>query len=339
MEALLDNADCQKSGKAQSYQLYGLSIQSDILLPVPAERMADRRTPDVVIKQAPHGRSAPAPDGPMISREICEGPCHNGAPYFSVHRGPGGAWLWNGGVGTCHIAPGERRVDVYPEPDVDGRVIGLFVLGQVLTFILCKLGFPTLHASAVDTDRGAVVFLGPKGQGKSTMAAAFVHRRAPLLTDDVLPMKMVNQDVYGIPGPAIMKVWPATALHTLGIPDGLPDLHPHVDKKLLTLDGAVGGVKEPVRLHAVYVLQRSESANDQPVSCTFQSLSGSEAIAALLSQLPAASYYLSARETALFLPFFSRLAVQTKVRMLRYPNGFQHHDMVYAKILADMERP
>jgi len=103
-----------------------------------------------------------------------------------VHRGPGGAWIWQRGTATFHIAPDARRVRVYPEGEADERAIGLGLAGPVLLYIVHKLGRPSLHAGAVVTEHGAVGFLGQQGQGKSTITASFLRHGAALLTDDAL---------------------------------------------------------------------------------------------------------------------------------------------------------
>ena len=51
--------------------------------------------------------------------------------------------------------------------------------------LLQQRGVMTLHASAIETQAGAVLFAGPSGIGKSSLAAALVERGNTMLADDV----------------------------------------------------------------------------------------------------------------------------------------------------------
>lgn len=79
------------------------------------------------------------------------------------------------------------------------------LLGRVIATAMYHDGLLPLHASAVLTREGVVAFLGPKGVGKSTLAAALVRAGAPLVTDDTLPV-----DLSEVP-----MAWPG--VHTLRV--------------------------------------------------------------------------------------------------------------------------
>src|SRR6185436_71718 len=113
-------------------------------------------------------------------------------------------------------SPDARRVRAYLEDGVDQQAVGLALVGPVLLFMRHKLGNPSLHASAVLTDHGAAVFLGPSGQGKSSMAASFLRDGAVLLTDDALPLQAREEGIFGLPGVPFMKLWNETAVCALG---------------------------------------------------------------------------------------------------------------------------
>ena len=66
------------------------------------------------------------------------------------------------------------------------ELLRLPLLGPVIATYLHASGSFVLHASAVTTPFGAVAFLGDKGAGKSTTAAAFIRQGLQLLTDDLL---------------------------------------------------------------------------------------------------------------------------------------------------------
>src|SRR3712207_8558691 len=47
---------------------------------------------------------------------------------------------------------------------------------------------------------------------------------------------------------------------------------------------------------------------------------------------------VQASEAAALLPIYAQLASQSPVRILSFPNGFEYHDAVHARVLADLDR-
>jgi hypothetical protein len=314
------------------YSMYGLSVLSDIRLPIAPLPVAPAETPDVVFVRAHPNEPTPEPEGQLIATE----PCRLHGIELTAHRGPSGCVIWARDIGTCHILPGAQRVVVYPDHAADPgeRAIALMLAGQVSVFVLHQRGRPTLHASAVVTPHGGLVFFGPSGQGKSTMAACFIRRGAALLTDDVLPLQVHDDGVYARPSLPYMKVWPKTAGGALNLADNLPGLTEYHDKRLLTLDGRFHFAETPARLRACYILSRYSPEETGNADVTIRGLSAREGVAALLAQVSRGACLLP-HEAARFLPVYAQLAAQAPVRLLRYPNGFEHHDAVYACVLAD----
>jgi hypothetical protein len=76
-------------------------------------------------------------------------------------------------------------------PVISGRkeVIPIVIPGTITAFLLAMTGRCVLHGSAVDVGGHGIGFVGPSGQGKSTMAAIFCSAGANLVTDDVLPLE------------------------------------------------------------------------------------------------------------------------------------------------------
>jgi hypothetical protein len=159
---------------------------------------------------------------PWNSTGLLSPSCPVHGAHMREYRDSDGVWIWLQDIGTFRVAPDGREVDVYPDAGVDDRMLGLAIEGPVLLFVRHLRGYPTLHASAIVTPRGVVAFLGPRGRGKSTMAATFLRRGAALLTDDALPLLVGDDGIYAVPGPPIMKLWSETAQHALEVVDELP---------------------------------------------------------------------------------------------------------------------
>ncbi len=145
------------------YLAYGLRFRSQIVLPfVPA---AGEREPDVVIRL-----------GSVPEMDAGDAAC--------------GLWSSRPDLFTLNVDAVARYAardgrEIVVDPAGDDATVRTFLLGSVLAACLQQRGMLTLHASAVATPTGAVLFAGASGHGKSTLAAAFVERGYPLVADDV----------------------------------------------------------------------------------------------------------------------------------------------------------
>ena len=148
-------------------------------------------------------------------------------PHLQVTIGSDTIRLTWSTVGTFWVR-GTSTITVAPYDGVLASTVRLPLLGVVLGVLLHRRGIFTLHASAVAIDGVGVAFVGGKGAGKSTLAAALQHRGHPLLTDDILAL---DTDA--------MKVAPAypqlklrsDAVDAIGLPDRLVEpLDPTLEK-------------------------------------------------------------------------------------------------------------
>jgi hypothetical protein len=110
-----------------------------------------------------------------------------------------------------------------------------YLLGHVLSFALVTQGYEPLHATTVVVDDRAVAFLGHGGDGKSTLAAAFLHAGHRILTDDLLLIGEVDGTLCGFPGPPRIKLFPHIARRFLPrLAPGVP-VYPEAEKLILPL--------------------------------------------------------------------------------------------------------
>ena len=83
-----------------------------------------------------------------------------------------------------YLVTGGRDVRVEPCGGSDHEV-GVFLTGPVFAALLRQRNVVAFHASAIETDVGAVLFAGRSGSGKSSLLAALVDRGYAMLADDV----------------------------------------------------------------------------------------------------------------------------------------------------------
>ncbi|MDJ0707496.1 MAG: hypothetical protein QNJ46_29835 [Leptolyngbyaceae cyanobacterium MO_188.B28] len=148
------------------YRAYGLTFQSH--LPLPGLLPAENRTPDVSIGYGEIPAALPDP-----------------ATRFGIWEAAPNKFLLN----VSHVARylilngQEIRIEAAPESTEDD--IRTFLLSSALAALLQQRHILTLHASAIQTAQGAVLFLGSSGSGKSTLLAGLLKRGYAMLTDDV----------------------------------------------------------------------------------------------------------------------------------------------------------
>jgi hypothetical protein len=314
-----------------AYRIFGLLLRSEIPLPVPQVTGLDNVLPDCVVRRAAFGAVA-APEGPVLATKYRS----DGSAQCIRRSGEQGEWIWNREIGTFHISRDGRQVVTYPEPGAADAVLSMLIMGQIAVLLLHHRAVPCLHASAVCTDNGTAGFLGVHGQGKSTMAACFLRRGAALLSDDVLPLRLRPEGTMAGPCLPIMKMWPETVTEALALTETLPDIYEGLNKKLLMVGNRFPVLESAAKLSALYVLYRYDPKAAGRTELEIRPLTPMEAMPILLSQLSWSSVRAPAEVAALF-PLFARLMAQTPVRLLSYPNGFEHQDALYAGIMRDLE--
>ncbi len=179
------------------YRAYNLTIHCDVELP---ELLPGHGAADVVIRQGLTPPHLPGmADDPRYFQAI-EGQLLLKIPDVARF------WVRNGEEIVIEPAAGSLPGD-----------IRAFLLGSCLGALLHQRGALALHASAIRTEAGAVLFAGHSGSGKSTLLTAFLQRGYPMLADDVCAI-VAGETGRLIVLPAIprSKLW-ADAAAGLGI--------------------------------------------------------------------------------------------------------------------------
>jgi hypothetical protein len=189
------------------YQAYGLTIHSELALPELVPSTTEEI--DVSIRFGRVDRST------MKVNRL--------GTYLNVTPQEV-AFFWDG-VGGMLVRDG-KEVIIDPLPGVEERLLRLPILGIIFSVILHHRGFLVLHASAVEVNGGAAVFLGGRGWGKSTLAATLYGRGHRPISDDLVAIDLHSEKMpVVIPGFPQFKLLPDAAAQALGDdPDTLPRL-------------------------------------------------------------------------------------------------------------------
>jgi hypothetical protein len=215
-----------------SYTAFRLNIQSDFQLP---ELTPGSSVPDIYIRRGCLG-SAPADE----------------TPIQCIRASQNEALLSWGQVGLA-LVRGGTEILFDPAPGVHEDTVRLFLSGAALGVLLHQRGMTVLHASAVAVHGKVVAFIGDKGAGKSSTAAALCARGHALVSDDLLAIHFDPQGKpFGIFSYPQLKIWPDTA-QTLGMePASMARIRPEIEKRLLQSDLLDPKIEYP--LQTIFVL-------------------------------------------------------------------------------------
>lgn len=216
----------------RAYRAYGLTIGCDFevpeLAPAPEEQL------DVRVVRGRLPREVP---------DIAEGIVFDFKPQ-SMYFG----WPTFG-----HFLLTEDNTILYDTEPGCEHMMGPALLGPVMSVVLHRAGRLLLHSSAVSHGEQVSFFLGDKGAGKSTTAAALVGAGYSLVTDDLLVLETPPGEAPRVsPGYPQLKLSPEAA-SLLGDTE-TADLTPLYDKARVRL---LEGFSEQARpISAGYVLKR-----------------------------------------------------------------------------------
>ncbi len=154
------------------YRAYGLNVDSDVELPWPSAAARNGEI-DVAIRLGDVPRYLESPVDRHGYWQTADG-------AFLINPDGGPRWL---------VSEKGRLVRVAPAKDGD---VGVHLIDSVLAACLQMRGIIALHASAIATAAGAVLFMGSVGVGKSSLAAALTDRGYPLLADGIAAIARDN---------------------------------------------------------------------------------------------------------------------------------------------------
>ena len=178
-----------------NYQVFGGVLRSE--LEFPELDLVTRGEPDWTLTVT----TAPAPDVPL-GDPLGEDKVDQGVMVRSFAT-PHGFRLVYDDTGVFDVTAGGREVRWHRPESADLEAGRLDVLGRVLALALHASGWLSLHGSAVAMADGAVAFLAPKGNGKSTLAFALMRGGAALMTDDTV---VIGKGVPATVRPGVQSV-------------------------------------------------------------------------------------------------------------------------------------
>lgn len=155
-------------------------------------------------------------------------------------------------VGTFLVRNG-REIIVDPVPEVDEQLLRLPVIGVAFAVLLQQRGRLVFHGSAISISGRAAIFIGDKGQGKSTISAALHREGHGFVADDVTAVDLHPARVAMVLSSfANIKLWPDSVAALGEDPESMPRIASVTEKRDLPFRGEISG--ESSKLRCIYVL-------------------------------------------------------------------------------------
>lgn len=318
---------------AAHHTVYGLRICSN--RPIPGFLLdAPNAQPDVKVEVRQAGPAegiASHPGAELVySSPEFDRP---GRPTLQVwkRRNAGFHFLYEDDT-RIEVSSAADRIEAYSPPGASFEDTAYYVAGPALGFVLRLRGVTEIHASAVLWNKGAVLFVGSVGAGKSTMAAAMSRAGCPLIAEDLAALSQ-KRGRFGVwKGYPRINLWPESVFALFGSQNTLPEIAPPWPKRYLALDpDEFRSIDDPVPICAIYFLaERTESSLFKA-----SEMGPSEALLALIGN--AYMNYLPGTEPEKRnFDTFAQLSRRVPVRRLSFPEG--DPEAVCTAVLDDLDR-
>lgn len=130
------------------------------------------------------------------------------SPSFSIRlvTKPNGCWIQqnfsieNETQCVFEVAPDGRTLHSWSLPSVHPEDVVELCSEPVMRTVLSRLGYPALHAAALSRNGQAILVMGQKGAGKSTLASALQQEGWTLLADDLVRVAKIENSWRAFPG-------------------------------------------------------------------------------------------------------------------------------------------
>lgn len=279
------------------YTLYGLQVAS--ALECPELRPGQTNAPDVTIRYGPVSAD-PNPSGRVVART-------DGADAYLLDIPD---------VARFRIVSGCEIV-IDRDAQAEDAAVRLFLLGSACGALLHQRGITPLHGSAVGVDRcgggGAILFCGPQGHGKSTLAAAFAARGHPLLSDDVCALTLDAGGVWLHPAFPRLNLLPDAAQQLAVDVGDSADVQPFTGKHLVPV---AHFASQSTRLLAVYELHPA------PVEAVhLRPLAGYEQLTSLMGNTYRVQFVREMGHAARHFAALQRIARHVRVVRVERPDA------------------
>ena len=180
-------------------------------------------------------------------------------------------------TGGCLI-----QIDLYEQADLE--LVAVYLLGTCMGALLMQRGMVTLHGSTIVMNGQSVIITGRCGAGKSTLSTALRLRGNSILSDDISPVIIHDNEVMSVPAYPKQRICEDTAI-MMGIDTGILVRACSEDFKY-NVDVSKEFVKHPVKLFGII-----EIVPEEVEDVTLTELKSSEKLELIRSNIYCKEFY------------------------------------------------
>lgn len=315
-----------------NYHIYGLNIRSSRQIDLLVEKT--NSIVDLSVIWLTDTSFSPMPD--LIWEQINGKELNNRKliSFFSAETAEGLLYkvCFKNETGEMSLLLGPDKKNlwlIYDKMELDSNLDSYFV-GVIMGCVLRLRGIICLHASVVNIEGKAVLFLGKKRSGKSTTAAAFAKLGFKVLSDDIAVTTYLNNEFYIQPGYTKIRLRPKSlaAIHSSVI-DNFPSVFSHRDSRYVNIEENFQDEILPVK--AVYLLSEASEINAKPY---IEPVLGESIIR--LHENIFASYIITPNIRRKEFEILSLLALHTPIRRLRFGNNVELVNLQCQAVIKDI---
>jgi hypothetical protein len=166
---------------------------------------------------------------------------------------PAGYLLWARDCGRVLISPDGTELLCEPDPENEGWAS--IIAAQALPLAATIRGLEVFHASGVVLDGRALLFAGPPGAGKSSLAAALVRAGGQLLSDDAVALRLSEGTLTAYAGSVVLQL--RAAEHQRLSADARASLGRPASPAFGKQRYVSGNVLDPAPFGGMFLLERS----------------------------------------------------------------------------------
>jgi hypothetical protein len=229
-------------GKTFKYQVFGLSVSSEIELPIP-ENSFDIAQVEICFGETPVNLG----DG-----------AKRGVVYEAL---PNTVLIKVFDIARFYIVNGTSIV-VMPLEKYDNKSAAAFIMGSVFASLLYQRGIMPLHASALEYNGKAVIICGVSGAGKSTLALGLTKHGFHIICDDIVPISFQNNFPVASSGFNQSKIWKDTATMMDISVEPLVKVRDAMDKFYYKVENALLS-KEPLPVKHIFILSATNKEKQE----------------------------------------------------------------------------
>jgi len=175
-------------------------------------------------------------------------------------RGPN-YWLRFPELADFYLQTEEGRILLAPDATADADTLEHLLVDQLLPRLLAQGEHLLVHASAVTIAERHVLFLGPSGWGKSTLAGLLERQGHAVHSDDCVQLQRGGDRYEALPTYPSLRLYPDSLDALFAKTPSTARVASYTEKKRIAIESAKG-IHAPVVVDAIYVLGDPDEADD-----------------------------------------------------------------------------